>query len=177
MKISELDLSHLDVLAAFFGRLPDGDVTFIKEDLGPASLSSWVDPGRHGRRWVATEDDGTVVGFAALLPLSGWSSHVGDLRLVVDPAQRGRGVGRRLAQVVLREAVAMGLRKVTVEVVAAQEGTTAMFKNLGFEAEAMLQDHIRDRNGDYQDLILLANAVDENWSSMMVAGIDEALSG
>jgi L-amino acid N-acyltransferase YncA len=177
MKTEELDRAHLDALAGFFTRLPDGDVTFIKEDLGPASLTSWVDPARHGRRWVAMEDDGTVAGFAALLPLSGWSSHVGDLRLVVDPARRGKGVGRQLAQMALHEAVTMGLRKVTVEVVAAQEGTTAMFKNLGFVAEAMLEDHIRDRNGDFQDLILLANAVDENWSAIMVAGIDDALSG
>jgi L-amino acid N-acyltransferase YncA len=175
MKTQELDSSHLDALAAFFTRLPEGDVTFIKEDLGPASLSSWIDPGRHGRRWVATEDDGTVAGFVALLPLSGWSSHVGDLRLLVDPARRGKGVGRALAQVALHEAVTMGLRKVTVEVVAAQEGTTAMFKNLGFVAEAMLEDQIRDRNGDFQDLILLANTVDENWTSIVVAGIDEAL--
>ena len=175
MSTSELDDSHVDGLAAFFTRLPESDVTFIKEDLSAPSLQSWVRPGRTGHRWVAV-DDGRVVGFVALLPLSGWSSHVGDLRLVVDPDQRGRGVGRRLAQLALREAVNMGLRKVTVEVIAAQEGTIAMFNNLGFNGEALLEDHIRDRQGDFQDLVLLSHRVDESWSAMMTAGIDGALA-
>lgn len=176
MKTSELDASHLDALAGFFDRLPDCDVTFIKEDLGAASLRSWVAPGRHVRRWVATDDDGAVVGFIALLPLSGWSSHVGDLRLVVAEDRRGTGIGRQLAQLALREAVSMGLRKVTVEVIAAQGGAIVMFNNLGFAAEAMLEDHIRDRNGNFQDLVLLSHRVDEGWSAMTVAGIDGALT-
>jgi ribosomal protein S18 acetylase RimI-like enzyme len=175
MNSGELDDSHVDALAAFFARLPESDITFIKEDLSATSLQSWVSPGRSGHRWVAT-DDLCVVGFVALLPLSGWSSHVGDLRLVVDPDQRGRGIGRRLAQLALREAVSMGLRKVTVEVIAAQEGTIAMFNNLGFNGEALLEDHIRDRKGEFQDLVLLSHRVDESWAAMITAGIDEALA-
>lgn len=175
MNTAELDDGHVDTLAAFFARLPESDVTFIKEDLGAASLRSWVSPGRRGHRWVAIDED-RVIGFVALLPLRGWSSHVGDLRLVIDPDQRGRGIGRRMAQLALREAVHMGLRKVTVEVIAAQEGTIAMFNNLGFSGEALLEDHIRDRKGDFQDLVLLSHRVDAGWSAMVTAGIDDALA-
>jgi GNAT superfamily N-acetyltransferase len=146
MNSGELDDSHVDALAAFFARLPESDITFIKEDLSATSLQSWVSPGRSGHRWVAT-DDLCVVGFVALLPLSGWSSHVGDLRLVVDPDQRGRGIG-----------------------------TIAMFNNLGFNGEALLEDHIRDRKGEFQDLVLLSHRVDESWAAMITAGIDEALA-
>ena len=174
--IRELDGADLGALAAFFARLPDGDVTFIKEDLDAASLRRWVEPGRPGRRWVEV-DSGEVAGFAAILPLSGWSSHVGELRLVVAADHRGTGLGRRLAQHSLRQAVLMGLRKVTVEVVAGQAATISMLVKLGFAAEAMLEDHIVDRHGEFQDLVVLAHRVDDAWSAMAVAGVDDALAG
>ena len=51
-----------------------------------------------GLRWVAIDDDGAVVGYAAVNRLPGWSDHVGELRLVVGPASRGTGIGRKLVQ-------------------------------------------------------------------------------
>ncbi len=175
MTTTELAPTHLDALSAFFAGLPDGDLTFIKEDFEPAVLRSWTEPGREGRRWVDLDDDGRILGFVALLPLRGWSSHVGELRLVVDPVARGQGVGRRLAQLALHESVGMGLGKIVVEVIAAQQGTIAMFNRLGFTAEAMLEDHIRDRHGELQDIVLLSHRVDEAWSAMAITGVDDVL--
>lgn len=175
MTTTELAPTHLDALSAFFAGLPDGDLTFIKEDFEPAVLRSWTEPGREGRRWVDLDDDGRILGFVALLPLRGWSSHVGELRLVVDPVARGQGVGRRLAQLALHESVGMGLGKIVVEVIATQQGTIAMFNRLGFTAEAMLEDHIRDRHGELQDIVLLSHRVDEAWSAMAITGVDDVL--
>lgn len=176
MTTSELTAEHLPALGTFFETLPEGDVTFIKEDLRPEVLRSWTEPGRQGRRWVEVDEQGRVFGFVAMLPLRGWSSHVGELRLVVHPEVRGQGVGRRLAQLALRESVGMDLTKVVVEVVAAQQGLISMFSALGFVAEALLEDHIRDRDGRLQDIVLLAHTVDENWNGMAVAGVDTALA-
>lgn len=175
MTTDELAPSHLDALQAFFNGLPDGDLTFIKEDLDASMLRSWTRPERDGRRWLEVDDSGHVLGFVALLPLRGWSRHVGELRLVVDPAARGQGVGRRLAQHALKASVEMDLTKVVVEVIAAQAGTIAMFSRLGFGAEAMLADHIRDRHGELQDLVVLAHRLDEDWSAMAATGVDDAV--
>lgn len=175
MTTTELTAEHVPALQRFFETLPEGDTTFIKEDLSPEVLGTWTDPGRRGNRWLEVDEQGRVLGFVALLPLRGWSSHVGELRLVVHPDARGQGVGRRLAQLALREATGMALTKLIVEVVAAQQGLIAMFNALGFSAEALLEDHIRDRTGQLQDIVLLAHTVDENWSAMAVTGVDAAL--
>ena len=108
--------------------------------------------------------------------LSGWSDHVGDLRLVVDPEARGQGLGRALARWALLQAVDGGLAKLSVEVVAEQEGAVAMFTGLGFQAEALLRDHVRDRDGELRDLIVLSHSVEDAWSAMQTAGIDDALA-
>jgi ribosomal protein S18 acetylase RimI-like enzyme len=176
-RIVALDAEHLPALRRFLDALPEGDVTFIKEDVhDPAVAEGWLASPRGLRCWVALEDADAVAGLVSVQPLVGWSSHVGELRLVVDPDLRGRGLGRALAGHALREAVAAGLEKVVVEVVAEQEGAVRMFTDLGFRGEALLRDHIRDRAGTLRDLLVLAHDAREEWSSMASVGIEGELA-
>jgi L-amino acid N-acyltransferase YncA len=124
---------------------------------------------------VVAVADGQVVGWMSVVPLHGWSGHVGEVRLIVDPAHRGRGVGRELARRAVLEAVELDLGKLVVEVVADQAPTIAMFRALGFDPEALLPDHVRDRSGALRDLMILAQSVEAQWSAMSVAGIADEL--
>lgn len=165
--------ADLDALMEFFARVPEGERTFFKEQLDRETVQRWLAEDR-GRRGVAVED-GQVAGYVAVIRLAGWSDHVGEVRLVVDPGHRGRGLGRALARWALAQALDCGLRKLYVEVVAEQEGAVAMFSALGFTAEGLLRDHVRDQAGELRDLVLLAHPVDDQWAAMSAAGIDEAL--
>jgi len=173
--ITRPEPAYVQALRAFLGGLPDEDVTFIKEDVrDPSVAERWCAAGDRARRLLALDGD-HVVGLVSVMPLVGWSSHVGDLRVVVGPEARGRGLGRELARRGLAEAFDLGLEKLVVEVVAEQEHAVRMFDDLGFRAEALLQRHIRDRHGELRDLLLLAHAVDEEWSSLASLGIEEDL--
>lgn len=174
--IVPLDRDRVEALAAFLTALPDEDVTFIKEDVrDPGTAERWAHDAGAARRWIAVEPGGAVLGLVSVQPLVGWSSHVGDLRLVVDPSQRGQGLGRALARHAVHAAVDQGLRKIVVEVVAEQEGAIAMFTDLGFRGEALLRDHIRDRSGAVRDLVVLAHDTEEEWSAMASVGVDGEL--
>jgi L-amino acid N-acyltransferase YncA len=169
MEIRQLEPGDRDALTRFLRRVPEADRTFFKEDVDdPAVLDAWVRPGPACA--IALEGD-EVVGWVSVVPLHGWSSHVGEVRLIVDPDHRGRGVGRALARRAVVEALNLGLQKMVVEVIAVQESTIAMFRSLGFDPEALLTDHVRDRAGDLQDLMVLSHSVEEQWSSMIKAGI------
>ena len=145
MEIRELQAADRDAVERFVERVPEGDRTFFKEDVeAPGVLDAWTRPGT--ARAVAVED-GEVIGYVAVVPLHGWSSHVGEVRVIVDPDRRGRGIGRALARRAVLEAVELELRKMVVEVVADQEPTIAMFRSLGFDPEALLTDHVRDQLG------------------------------
>jgi ribosomal protein S18 acetylase RimI-like enzyme len=159
-------------LAAFLAALPAGDRTFIKEEVtDPGVPRAWIED-RETYRAVAVAD-GAILGLVAVSPGIGWSSHVGELRLVVDPAHRRRGLGTDLARQAVLEAVRMGLLKLVVEVVAEQEAAVAMFTGLGFEAEALLRDQIRDRKGELRDVLVLAHRVEDNWSGLATLGLDQ----
>jgi L-amino acid N-acyltransferase YncA len=166
---------HTDALLQFFRDLPEGDRTFIKENVtDPATVASFTSGDDRAQRWVSTDGE-RITGYAAVLRLPGWSDHVGEVRLVVAPAARGTGTGRELARHALVEAVRAGMTKLVVEVVAEQGGALALFTALGFTGEALLRDQIRDRDGQLRDLMVLAHHVSENWAGMDVVGLPEAL--
>ena len=155
--------------------MPDGERTLFKErTIDQATVAAWLAPDAAGRRAVAV-DGGRIVGQVAVVPLPGWSDHVGELRLIVDPARRGEGIGRLLARRAVIDASACGVSKLVVEVVASQDGTVAMFEALGFHAEGLLANHVRDREGNPQDLIVLAHVLEDQMALMTAIGINEAL--
>jgi len=174
VNIVAFDAGNVAGVIDFFRALSAGDLTFIKEDVtDPDTVRGWLD--RPGQRWLALDGE-TVVGFVAVLPLPGWSDHVGELRLVVHPARRRVGVGRALARHALADAVRAGRRKVVVELAADQDRALEMFGSLGFTGEALLRDHIRDRRGDLRDLVMLAHFVDATWADMNSISLADELS-
>jgi ribosomal protein S18 acetylase RimI-like enzyme len=172
MEIRPLEPGDRAAVEAFVERIPEGDRTFFKEDVtDPAVLEAWTKPG--AGRSVALEGD-DVVGSVALVPLTGWSSHVAELRVVVDPDHRGSGIGRDLSRHAVLEALDLGLKKIVVEVVADQEPAVAMFRSLSFHPEALLKDHIRDGRGELRDLMILAQVPEQAFQTLAAAGIAEA---
>jgi L-amino acid N-acyltransferase YncA len=173
MEIRQIEARDHVAVERFVARIPEGDRTFFKEDVAdPAVVAAWMELG--AARSVAVDGD-AVVGYVAIIPLSGWSSHVGEVRVIVDPDHRGHGIGRALAQYGVLEALSLGLRKLVVEVVADQEATISMFRSLGFDPEALLKDHVRDQAGGMRDLMVLAHSVDDAYASMAAVGLGDAV--
>jgi ribosomal protein S18 acetylase RimI-like enzyme len=172
--IRPIAMADLPALIEFSNGLPEGDRTFFKEEVDDDVMRRWCG-GRDGaHRWILFEDD-VIKGFLAIIPLPAWSSHVGELRLVVGAQHRRQGIGQRLARHGLVEGVRLGLGKLVVEVVADREGDIALFSRIGFRPEALLEDQIRDRDGHVRDLVILAHHIDENAGAMDAVGLDDAV--
>jgi ribosomal protein S18 acetylase RimI-like enzyme len=172
-----LQSAHTDAVLHFFRELPQGDLTFIKEDVTDGDvIRAWTAGNGRGDRWIALDGE-HVLGYVAVLRLPGWSDHVGEVRLVVAPAARGSGLGRDLARHALVQAVEAGMTKLVVEVVAEQGAALALFTALGFSGEALLRDQIRGRDGQLRDLMVLAHHVGDVLTAMDTVGLPEALDG
>ena len=50
-----------------------------------------------------------------------------------------------------------GLTKLTAQMTPDQSGSIALFESLGFRGEALLKDHVRDREGVLHDLVILSH--------------------
>ena len=157
MQIRRLEAGDEAAMERFMARTPDGDRRHFDVDtLDAATFARWLEPGR-ARRLVAVDDAGEVRGYAAVVPGFGWSAHVGELQVVVDPGVRRQGLGSDLVFHALELTGELDLGKLVVEVVAAHAEDVAMFQALGFEREAVLPGHVRDAEGREHDLLVLAN--------------------
>jgi ribosomal protein S18 acetylase RimI-like enzyme len=173
MEIRSLETRDEAAVERFLDRIPEGDRTFFKEDVSdPAVRTAWFRPGT--ARLLACDGD-AVVGYVAVVPLTGWSRHVGELRVIVDPDHRGRGIGQELTRRAMLEALELGLTKMVIEVRADHTSRIEMFRALGFVPEALLADHVLDHSGQLRDLMVLAHSVEAWNSALAVAGIEDGL--
>lgn len=175
LTLVRIDAETAPLAASFLASMPDGDRTFFKEPIDDDTPRRWGADERTVRwlAWIDGEDE--PVGWLAIVPGTGWRSHVGELRLIVAAAHRRRGIGAALARRGLLAGLDMGLRKVTVEVVADKPGDIEMFTTIGFEVEALLRDHFQRPSGSMHDLAILSHMVDEVGEDLQLVGIDRAV--
>lgn len=98
----------------------------------------------------------SVMGWAAVVPVSGRCVYagVGDLSVYVAPEARGRGVGRALLEALLRESEAAGLWTLQAGVFPENAASLALHRSLGFR-EVGVREKIGRMNGRWRDVILL----------------------
>ena len=162
---------------AFARGLPTHDLLFLRRDITQEKVvAAWIRDIEAGTiTSLLAVRDGTVLGCAALVRDEfSWSPHVGDIRVVVTPEMRGQGLGRVLVQDSFALALAMGLEKLTALMTVDQRGAIAVFEGLGFRGEALMRDHVRDRDGTKYDIVILSHDVAEFGSQMEAYGLTEA---
>ena len=163
---------------AFAQKLPTHDLLFLPRNISqPKVLSAWIGEIERGQiTSLLALKGGTVVGCGTLVrdPHS-WSPHVGEIRMVVSSDARGSGVGRALTQETFLLALEAGLEKIVAQMTVDQQGAIAVFESLGFKAEALLRNHVKDKSGQAHDLVVLGHNVAQVRAQIEAYGISEAV--
>ena len=162
----------------FAQKLPTHDLLFLPRNISqPKVLSAWINEIERGAitSQLAVKAD-KVVGCGTLVrdPHS-WSPHVGEIRMVVSPDVRGQGVGRALSQETFAIALGADLGKLSVQMTVDQQAAIALFESLGFKAEALLRDHVRDIDGKTHDIVVLGHNVSQVRAQMEAYGLPGAV--
>lgn len=146
-------------LLEFFRRIPQEDRFYLKEDVtNPKVIQRWAQTLDYSRALpLLAFLDGKIVGDGTLhYRRAGARQHVGEVRVVVDPEYRNRGVGRGLLHKLIDLAGDKGLKKLMFEVVAGtEEAARHTAQVLGFVPLAVLPGHVRDYCGNEHDLIIM----------------------
>ena len=177
VEIGLMTPEHQVELSAFIATLPAHDLLFLRRDIShPKVVAAWIEAIRETRVTSLVACQGTeVVGCTAIVTQDlSWSRHVGELRVLVGPALRGKGLGRELIQESFSQAIGLGLAKLCVQMTVDQRAAIAVFEELGFRAEAVLKDHVKDRDGTSHDLALLSHDVKAVQARMRAYGLSDA---
>ena len=146
-------------LAQFAAAMPPHDLLFLARDIRqPKVLDAWLSAQADGQiaSLIAVADGAVVATIAALSDRLSWSPHVWDIRLLVAPEWRGKGLGRVLLDAAITAALDAGAAKLTARMTPDQAGAITLFEECGFRAEAMLHGQLRDAAGGLHDLAVLA---------------------
>ena len=148
-----------DALLTFARALPEEDLRFLRVDLTQADVvDNWMDNLARGVSHAFVANDGSgMVGYATVhrSPVA-WSRHLGELRVNVSPAYRGRGLGKVLIAAIFDLARSIGLQKLSAHMMADQTGAQAAFGSFGFVMEALLADYVIDRNDRTHDMVIMS---------------------
>ncbi|MFT3816090.1 MAG: GNAT family N-acetyltransferase [Rubrivivax sp.] len=177
VEIARMGTGDRQALVALVATLSPHDLLFLRRDIShPKVLDAWMqalDAG--GLASLVAWDGSRMIGCTAIFTdeLS-WSPHVGELRVLLDPGWRGKGLGRVLMQECFVQALELGLTKLVAQMTTDQRAAIAVFEELGFQAEALLARHVRDRDGALHDLVLLSHDVGAVRARNELLGLDDA---
>ena len=178
MKLRLLTPTDRAAALAFARALPAHDILFLRRDITqPEAIDTWLNGIERGRiTSVLAERGGVVQGYATVDrgELS-WSPHVAELRVLVSAEMRGKGLGRVLTQEAFAIALGLGIEKIIAQMTVDQKGAISVFQGMGFRPEALLRDHVKDREGRKYDLLILAHEVAKFQGQMDAYGITKAL--
>src|SRR4030088_44218 len=178
IEFSLMARANKPAVLAFAQKLPTHDLLFLPRNISqPKVLSAWINEIERGQiTSLLAVKGGTVVGCGTLVrdPHS-WSPHVGEIRMVVSQDVRGQGGGRALSQADVALALGAGLEKLSVQMTVDEQAAIALFESLGFKAEALLRDHVRDVGGRKHDIVVLGHNVAQVRAQMEAYGLPGAV--
>lgn len=175
-----MERSDGEAMLAFARSLPEHDLLFLRRDITqPEQVAVWLERIESGlARSLLLLDEGEIAGYATVdrndLP---WSPHVAELRVLVAPEMREQGVGRVMTEEAFRIALGMQVEKIIAQMTIDQQQAINVFRTLGFKPEAVLRDHVKDREGEKHDLVILSHDVAESQRSKAATGILDAVNG
>lgn len=147
----------VDAVLAFAKTLPPDDLMFLRVNItDPAVVRHWVESIQAGRTiTVLAKQDGTVLGEGTLLHNeASWTRHLGEIRIQISPVARRRGLARLLAGEIDTVANQLGLQLLTARMTLDQSAAQAVFRQLGFQREAVLWDYAITPDGKTRNVLV-----------------------
>jgi L-amino acid N-acyltransferase YncA len=146
-------------LLAFFKRVSPEDRYYLKEDVtNPSVIKRWVQELDYDRALpILAWASGRIVGDGTLhRTRSSARRHVAEIRIIVDPIYRQKGLGTLMLHELAGVANANGIERVKIEAVAEkEEQAIKAAEYVGFVRAGLLPGHAKDMDGRLRDIVIL----------------------
>ena len=155
----------IEALFKFFSRIPKSDLLIYKDGVTKwENVENWFASSnyREAFQLVALTKD-KVVAKGSLHSEGLFWSHAAELKLIVDPDYRGKGLGSQLFNILLYEGLKHHFQKIIVRYIPDNISFTKILNHYGFKPETVLSCYVKDElSGITKDLIIASFSL-ENW--------------
>lgn len=157
----------VDGLLEFFHQVPEEDRFFLKEDVvSPNVIQAWGENLDYDRALPLMAIHGDrIVGDAVLIRhRGGFRRHMAEIRVVIAPEMRGKGLGVVLMRELIEIAWDAELEQVEFEMVKdVQDEAIRAAEFLGAFKVGTVTNAVRDCRGDLHDLVFLRLPLGNWW--------------
>jgi L-amino acid N-acyltransferase YncA len=167
--IRDMIPEDLDLSLAFFRALPEEQRDYLRRDvLQREVVEERIREIRERDviRLVAVAGDQVVADGSLERSPEERKRRVGEVRLIVAPSYRRKGLGRLMARELFLLAASARMKEILVRVMRSQKRTQRIFRRLGFRQETVLPDSAVDPRGENQDMIIMRCDLEAIWLEM-----------
>lgn len=156
-----------DLLYKLYNRLSEDDRWFLNHDAGDLQLiEEWVKKKDLNKTVsIVAVLEGQIISHATLIKkYYGAKSHIGKIRISVDPPFRERHLGTWMLLDLINLAMAGGLDTLVIRLVEGRDSSIIRsVKKLDFFEEAVLKNHVKDREGNAYNLVIMVKHLQRGW--------------
>jgi hypothetical protein len=150
-----------------YKRLSEEDRWFLESDVSDfETIRHWTENNDLKRLIsIVAVLEGEIIAHATLIrKYHGANSHIGKIRISVDPTFRERHLGTWILLELNNLAISMGLEILVMRLVGGRDTYVSKgIKRLDFREDAFLKDYLKDREGNPYNLVIMVKRLQGAW--------------
>ena len=168
--IKPLEPGDESALFEMFKQFSEDDLWFLNHDVSdPRLIDDWIKNLDLDRVIsIVASLGGRIIANAALMRKSyGAKSHIGKIRISVDPSFREKRLGTWMLLDLVNLAMALGLQMLVMRLVRDRDAyIISRVRKLDFIEELELKDYVLDREGNPHDLVIMTKRLPVEWDEL-----------
>jgi len=163
VKVKEIDDEDMNGILLFLKEIPVGDLIIYKEDVCEReNPGEWfLDKNKEKLFQIISLSDNKVIGIGTLHKEGIYWQNSAELKIVIDPNYRGKGLGSVMFNLLLQHGLKLKIQKIIVRYLASNQNFIKILRHYNFQPETLLNQFILDDDKHYKDLIIASFNLDE----------------
>ncbi|HLE24663.1 MAG TPA: GNAT family N-acetyltransferase [Thermodesulfobacteriota bacterium] len=153
-------------LLDFFSKIPRSDLIIFKDDVGKLeTVESWFTSSKYDKVFQLIALRGKkIIGKGTLHKEGLYWRFSTEIKLIVEPEHRGRGLGLQMFKMLLAEGLNQNFEKVVVRFTNDNKSFIRILDHFGFKPEAVLTCYIKDEQTEIKKDLLIASYNLKDWA-------------
>ena len=154
-----------EALYKFFQKMPRSDLLIFKDGMSSReSIENWfTDPNFKKVFQLISLKKQEIIAKGTLHEEGLYWSDAAEIKLLVSPDYRGKGLGSQMFHILLNEGLEKHFRKIVVRYMMDNLSFGKILKHYGFEPETLLSSYIEDESSGIKKDLIIASYNLENW--------------